>query len=76
MDDARRPVDEIRNGRNDLENALIAEYEAGRITRREFVRRGTVLGMSISLLSILAAACGGTRGEAGPEDPMRPGGRP
>jgi peptide/nickel transport system substrate-binding protein len=62
MDDTQRRVDAIRNERSELENHIIDEYSAGKITRREFVRRGTVVGMSIPLVSFLAAACGGGDG--------------
>ncbi len=61
MDDTQRRVDAIRKDRSELENHIIDEYSAGKITRREFVRRGTVVGMSIPLVSFLAAACGGGR---------------
>ena len=66
MDDTQRRVDAIREDRSELENHIIDEYAAGKITRREFVRRGTVVGMSIPLVSFLAAACGGG-GESGTE---------
>ena len=59
MDDTQRRVDAIRKDRSELENHIIDEYSAGKITRREFVRPGTVVGMSIPLVSFLAAACGG-----------------
>ena len=62
MDDTQRRVDAIRKDSTELENHIIDEYAAGKITRREFVRRGTVIGMSIPLVSFLAAACGGGGG--------------
>jgi peptide/nickel transport system substrate-binding protein len=62
MDETQRRVDAIRKDRSELENHIIDEYSAGKITRREFVRRGTVVGMSIPLVSFLAAACGGGGG--------------
>jgi peptide/nickel transport system substrate-binding protein len=65
MDETQRRVDEIRKDRSELENHLIDEYAAGKITRREFVRRGTVVGMSIPLVSFIAAACGGGGGGGG-----------
>jgi peptide/nickel transport system substrate-binding protein len=64
MDETQRRVDGIRKERSELENHIIDEYVAGKITRREFVRRGTVVGMSIPLVSFIAAACGGG-GESG-----------
>jgi peptide/nickel transport system substrate-binding protein len=62
-DETERRVDEIRAERSELENHLIDEYRAGKLSRKEFVRRGTVVGMSIPLLGFLAAACGGDDGE-------------
>ena len=62
MDETQRRVDEIRKQRSELENHLIDEYAAGKITRAEFIRRGTVVGMSIPLVSFIAAACGGGGG--------------
>ena len=65
MDETQRRVDDIRKDRSEVENHLIDEYKAGKISRRDFVRRGTVVGMSIPLLSFLAAACGGGGGGGG-----------
>src|SRR5919109_3639414 len=59
MDDTQRRVDDIRGSSSKLENHLIDEFASGRLTRREFVRRGTVVGMSIPMLSFLVSACGG-----------------
>src|SRR5918999_2133141 len=79
MDDAQRRVDAIRGSSSELENHLIDEFAAGRLTRRDFVRRGTVVGMSIPMLSFLVSACGGDD-EAGaptgtgPSADVRPGG--
>jgi len=59
MDEKQRRIDEVRRESTELENHLIDEYVSGRITRRELVRRGTVVGMSLPALSFIAAACGG-----------------
>jgi peptide/nickel transport system substrate-binding protein len=64
MDETQRRLDNVRRERSELENHLIDEYSAGKITRREFVRRGTVVGMSIPLLSFIASACGGDDADA------------
>ena len=71
MDETQRRVDEVRKQRSELENHIVDEYKAGKISRREFVRRGTVVGMSIPLVSFLAAACGGDEEAAAP--PAEPG---
>ncbi len=58
MEELQRRVDGVRARRSELDNHLIDELIAGRISRREFIRRGTVLGMSMGVLGFLAAACG------------------
>ncbi|HWF25406.1 MAG TPA: ABC transporter substrate-binding protein, partial [Solirubrobacteraceae bacterium] len=52
-------LDTIRADRSELENHYIDELVAGHISRRQFVRRGAVMGMSASALSAVLAACGG-----------------
>jgi peptide/nickel transport system substrate-binding protein len=65
-DETTRRVDAIRRQSSELENHLIDEYGAGRLSRREFVRRGSVIGMSIPLVGFLASACGtGDKGGGG-----------
>ena len=59
MDAKQHRVDEFRKTSSEIENNLIEALTAGKINRREFVRRGTVLGLSLSSLSLIAAACGG-----------------
>jgi peptide/nickel transport system substrate-binding protein len=56
--DASR-LDTIRADRSELENHYIDELVAGHISRRQFVRRGAVIGMSASALTAVLAACGG-----------------
>jgi peptide/nickel transport system substrate-binding protein len=57
-DEIQRQVDAVRAQRSELENHIIDEYRAGYIGRREFIRRGTVIGMSLPLVGFLASACG------------------
>jgi peptide/nickel transport system substrate-binding protein len=57
-DEKSRRVDAIRAQSSELENHLIDEYRSGHLSRRDFIRRGSVIGMSIPLVSFLAAACG------------------
>ena len=52
-------LDAVRVGRSELENHYLDELLAGRISRREFVRKGAVIGMSSTLLGTALAACGG-----------------
>jgi peptide/nickel transport system substrate-binding protein len=50
MSGSRRHLDELRRQASEIENDLIDELSAGHIGRREFLRHGTVLGMSAPLL--------------------------
>ena len=52
-------LDELRQNRSELENHVIDEYVAGHINRREFLRRGSIIGISIPLLGAIVTACGG-----------------
>jgi peptide/nickel transport system substrate-binding protein len=51
-------LDEIRADRSELENHYIDELLAGRLDRRQFLRRGSMIGMSTALLGTILAACG------------------
>src|ERR1700740_220665 len=51
-------LDALRAGRSELENHYLDELAAGRLSRREFVRRGAVIGMGSTLLGAVLAACG------------------
>ena len=52
-------LDAIRDDRSELENHYIDELVAGRIDRRQFMRKGAVIGMSTGLMGAILAACGG-----------------
>ncbi len=51
-------LDRLRDGRTELENHYIDELVSGRLSRRDFLRRGTTIGMSATLLGAVLAACG------------------
>jgi peptide/nickel transport system substrate-binding protein len=53
-----RRLGRLRQGQGDIANHIIDEYAAGRLSRRDFIRRGTVVGLSLPLLSSIVAACG------------------
>jgi peptide/nickel transport system substrate-binding protein len=79
MDPTQDRVDAIRARSTELENHVIDEYRAGTISRREFVARATVVGMSVPLAGFLASACGVDREDVAKVDPPqteppRPGG--
>ena len=53
----RYPNEELENfrrGADELQNELIDEWRAGSLSRRELVQRGSVLGLSLPLLGLLA----------------------
>ena len=56
MREYRRFLELLRRQSNEIENDLIDELLAGRIGRREFLRHGTVLGMSAPALAAIAGA--------------------
>ena len=58
-------LDRLREGRTELENHHIDELVAGRLDRRQFIRRASVLGMSASLTGAILAACGGANKTGG-----------
>jgi peptide/nickel transport system substrate-binding protein len=54
-----RSLDAVRSGHSELQNHVIDEFVAGRVDRREFLRRGAAFGLSSAALSTILAACGG-----------------
>jgi peptide/nickel transport system substrate-binding protein len=48
-----------RAGLTELENHVVDEFVEGHVSRREFVTRATVFGMSATALGSVLAACGG-----------------
>ena len=54
-------LDQLRHGRSELENHYIDELVNGNLSRRDFLRRGSTIGMSVPLLGAILAACGGTK---------------
>jgi peptide/nickel transport system substrate-binding protein len=73
VDETQRRLDELRRRSGEVENHLIDELRAGKIGRREFIRRGAVVGMSIPLLGAVASACGVSREELEQVDPPQTG---
>ncbi|MBN9219347.1 MAG: ABC transporter substrate-binding protein [Mesorhizobium sp.] len=53
-----RLLDLIRRGRSPLENHLIDGLVDGRVSRRDFVRHGSLLGLSLPLLGRIGMAAG------------------
>src|ERR1700744_2673049 len=53
----QRRLGELRHGQGEIANHIIDEYAAGRLSRRDFVRRATVVGISAPVLGSVLAAC-------------------
>ena len=66
-------LDALRRGRGPVAEHVIDEFVAGRLSRREFLRRGTMLGMSVSLLGGILAACGSSAPSKKPPTAGKPG---
>jgi peptide/nickel transport system substrate-binding protein len=53
-----RRLGELQQGQGEIANHIIEEMAAGRLSRRDFIRRGSVVGLSVPLLGSVLAACG------------------
>jgi peptide/nickel transport system substrate-binding protein len=51
-------LDALRSGCSEIDNHHLDELAAGRLSRREFVRRGAAVGMSGTFVAAALAACG------------------
>ena len=58
MDVDHERLDDLRRGRGPIAEHVIDEFVAGRLSRRDFLRRGSAVGLSLPLLSAILAACG------------------
>jgi peptide/nickel transport system substrate-binding protein len=54
----RKRLGQLRQDQGEVANHIIDEFAAGRLSRRDFIRRGTVVGISVPLLGSILAACG------------------
>ena len=73
--ESQRRLDGIRARRSELENNVIDELLAGSISRREFVRAGSVIGMSLPVLAAILAACSGGTSPGPSAGGVKKGGR-
>lgn len=51
-------LDRVRRQCTEVENHIIDEFLGGRLTRRDFLRRGTIVGLSLPALGAVLTACG------------------
>ena len=52
--------DKVRRSAVPLQLDVVEAYAAGRLSRREFIQRATVLGLSMGAIGMVIAACSGT----------------
>jgi peptide/nickel transport system substrate-binding protein len=57
---------QLRQGQGEIANHIIDEFAAGRLSRRDFIRRGSVVGISVPLLGSILAACGSSGSSSSP----------
>jgi peptide/nickel transport system substrate-binding protein len=57
MDVDHGRLDRCREGCGELANHVIDEFAAGHLSRRDFLRRGSVIGISVPVLGAVVAAC-------------------
>jgi peptide/nickel transport system substrate-binding protein len=62
MDIDHGRLDPLRRGRGPVQEHLVDEFVAGRLSRRDFLRRGTAVGISMPLLGAILTACGSSPG--------------
>src|SRR5581483_4179693 len=53
-----KSIDSVRRRMTEIENDLVDELVSGRIGRRDFLRHGSLLGLSLPLLGSIAAGVG------------------
>ena len=53
-----RRLGRLRQDQGEIANHIIDEFAAGRLSRRDFIRRATVVGISAPVLGSVLAACG------------------
>ena len=56
--------DHLRRNAAPPQRAVMEAYQQGRISRRNFVQRGTIVGLSVPTLGAVLAACGGDDDDA------------
>jgi len=58
-------LDKARGSVGPIEVDLVEAYAQGRIRRRDFVKRGMIIGLSVPLMGAIIAACGSDSDSSG-----------
>jgi peptide/nickel transport system substrate-binding protein len=55
---------QLRQDQGEIANHIIDEFAAGRLSRRDFIRRASVVGISVPVLGSVLAACSSSKGSS------------
>ena len=64
-----KSFDWARRSASPIELDLIEHYAGGKISRRDFLRRGAILGLGLPFMSTIIAACGDDAGTTTTQEP-------
>jgi peptide/nickel transport system substrate-binding protein len=53
-------LDKVRRSTTPLQLDVVEAFAKGRLSRRQFIKRGTIVGLSLGSISAVIAACGGS----------------
>jgi peptide/nickel transport system substrate-binding protein len=67
-------LDKVRRSTTPLQLDVVEAFVGGRLSRREFIQRGTIIGLSLGSISAIIAACGGTTASGAPAGSGKVGG--
>lgn len=71
-----KQIDWARRAGGPIEADLVEAYAKGKISRRNFVKRGTIIGLSVPMMGAVIAACGGSDGDSSGSTPVTGGSTP
>src|SRR6202167_4883208 len=60
-----RQLGRLRQGQGEIAIHVIDEFAPGRLSRRDFVRRASIVGISAPVLGSILAACGSSSSSSG-----------
>lgn len=53
-------LDKVRRSTTPLQLDVVESFARGKLSRREFIQRGTIIGLSMASITAVIAACGGS----------------
>jgi peptide/nickel transport system substrate-binding protein len=67
-------LDKVRRTTTPLQLDVVESFVHGRLSRREFIQRGAIVGLSMGAIGAVIAACGGSTSSAAPGGSAATGG--